>query len=60
MGQKRIIEMVNGRPRSRLVSEEELKALNTPKGTSRPGKYDADVRRYGDRFGVRNAIFGNK
>lgn len=31
MGQKRIIGMVDGRPRSRLVSTEELKRLNTPK-----------------------------
>lgn len=60
MGQKRIIELVNGHPKARVVTEAELKALNTPKEPARPGKYDADIALYGDRFGVRNAVFGNK
>ena len=56
----RIIEMVDGKPRTRLVSDEELRRLNTPKESARPGKYDADISRYGSRFGIKNRIFGSK
>lgn len=60
MKQVRIVEMVGGRPRTRLVGEDELKRLNTPVCTKRKCAYDAEVERYGTNFDVRNTVFGNE
>lgn len=55
----RIIVWENGKPKGKIVSAEELKELNTPKFNSHKGKYDADRKRFGSHFKVRNTIFGN-
>lgn len=53
-----ILELKGGRPVSRRVSEAELRELNQPAPTPKPGKYDAEVRRYGSCFDQKNVVFG--
>lgn len=55
----RILIMEDGRLRSKVVTTEELKELNTPKFSTHKGKYDSERKRYGSHFKVRNTIFGN-
>ncbi len=55
----RIIVCENGKLKGKVVSDEKLKELNTPKFNSHRGKYDPDRKRFGSHFKVRNTIFGN-
>ena len=55
-----ILELKGGRPVSRRVSEAELRELNKPAPTPKPGRYDADVQRYGSNFNQCNTVFGGK
>lgn len=55
-----ILELKGGRPVSRRVSEAELRELNKPAPTPKPGRYDANVCRYGSRFDQKNVVFGGK
>ena len=53
-----ILELKGGRPVSRRVSEAELRELNKPAPTPKPGRYDADVQRFGSNFDQKNVVFG--
>ena len=55
-----ILELRNGKPVSRRVSESELRKLNQPTPTPKPGRYDAELHRYGSNFDQRNTVFGGK
>jgi len=55
-----ILELRNGKPASRRVSEAELRKLNKPMPKPKPGKYDADVLRYGSNFNQKNVVFGGE
>ena len=55
-----ILELKGGRPVSRRVSEAELRELNKPMPKPKPGRYDADVQRFGSNFDQCNTVFGNE